>query len=142
MFDLRKFLNEGQNSMISKVVQRSDTAVEYSNELNDLLATPACVHMAIESAIETIDKYLPDGFISVGSSIRFVHTAPTSLGMTVTIRTSIIAIGDHDVLLDIKAWDEQGDIGHGQHKRAIISRDELEKKVQQRTRFLSNRQLR
>ena len=41
MFDLRKFLNEGQNSMISKVVQRSDTAVEYSNELNDLLATPA-----------------------------------------------------------------------------------------------------
>ena len=67
MFDLRKFLAEGQNSMLSKVVQRSDTAVEYSNELNDLLATPACIHMAIEAAIETVDKYLPDGFISVGS---------------------------------------------------------------------------
>ena len=139
MFDLRKFLNEGQNSMISKVVQRSDTAVEYPNELNDLLATPACVHMAIESAIETIDKYLPDGFISVGSSIRFVHTAPTSLGMTVTIRTSIIAIGDHDVLLDIKAWDEQGEIGHGQHRRAIVNKEQLIAKAEERTHFLTKR---
>ena len=67
---------------------------------------------------------------------------PTSIGMTVTIRTSIIAIEEHDVLLEIKAWDEQGDIGHGQHKRAIISRKELEKKENQRTRFLTNRSLR
>ena len=142
MLDLHDYLSVGQNSMISQQVAESDTGAEYSEVLGELLATPTCIHMAIKAGIETIDPYLPEGFISVGISTRFVHTAPTSIGMTVTIRTSIIAIEEHDVLLEIKAWDEQGDIGHGQHKRAIISRSELEKKVNQRTRFLTNRSLR
>lgn len=140
MIDLHDYLNIGQNSIASKVVQHSDTSDAYANELKDLLATPKLIHMALDAAIESIDPYLPDEYVSVGVSINFVHTAPTALGMTVTVRTSIVAIEAHDVIIEIKAWDEQGDIGYGTHKRAIVTKDAVRAKAEERTRLLMNRQ--
>lgn len=141
MFDLRKILSLGQNSMMRKVVQRSDTAANYSKALNELLATPPCVDMAIRAAMETMDPYLPDEYISIGYSTEFTHTATTSLGMTITIKVSILELQDHEALFGISAWDEQGEVGHGLHKRIVVNRESLLKKARQRTRFLTNRQL-
>lgn len=140
MINLHDYLSVGQNSLASKVVQRSDTSDAYANDLKDLLATPKLIHMALDAAIETIDPYLPDDYISVGVSINFVHTAPTSLGMTVTVRTAIVAIEEHDVIIELKAWDEQGDIGYGTHKRAIVTKETVRQKKDERTRMLANRQ--
>ena len=141
MFDLRNILSIGQNAMIRQVVQKSDTASNYSKELNELLATPACVGMAIKASIETVDQYLPSGFISIGYSTEFTHTASTSLGMTITVKASIIEISDHEVILQIEAWDNQGEVGHGIHKRMVVNHEALLKKARQRTRFLTNRQI-
>jgi fluoroacetyl-CoA thioesterase len=140
MMNLNDYVSVGQNSMYSKVIQHSDTSEAYSSGLKNLLATPKLIHMAIESGIQTIDPYLPDEYISVGISTSFTHTAATSLGMTVTVRTTVIAVEEHDILLEIKAWDEQGDIGHGLHKRAVLTKKEIEEKAAERARFLINRQ--
>ena len=141
MFDLRNILSIGQNAMIRQVVQKSDTASNYTKELNELLATPSCVGMVIKASVETIDQYLPEGFISIGYSTEFTHTATTSLGMTITIKVTIIEIEEHEVILQIKAWDEQGEVGHGIHKRIVVNQEALLKKARQRTRFLTNRKL-
>lgn len=139
MIDLEKILAVGQNAVVRKVVQKSDTAGNYNSALNELLATPACVEMVINAAVETIDKYLPEGFISVGSSIEFSHTAPTSLGMTINIKTTIAEIDGSHIKLIISAWDEMGDIGTGQHERVVVSRDATLKKAKERTKFLARR---
>ena len=70
-------------------------------------------------------KYLPDDYASISLGVSFVHTAPTSIGMTVTVHAAIIAITDHDVTLDVKAWDEQGEIAHGTHRRAIVLKEDV-----------------
>ncbi|TCS79238.1 thioesterase family protein [Pectinatus cerevisiiphilus] len=141
MFDVSKLLTVGQNSMLRKVVQRSDTAASYSKDLNRFLSTTAVIDMAIRASMDTIDKYLPDGFVSIGFTMKFTHTAATSLGMSVTVKASIINIEDHEVDLRIDAWDEQGEIGHGLHKRSIVSRKHLYENAEHRTRFLSNQRI-
>lgn len=141
MIDLTKVLAIGQNSVVRKVVQKSDTAGNYNCVLNELLATPACVEMIINAAVETIDKYLPEGFISVGCSVEFSHTAPTSLGMTINIKTTITEIEGNHIVLEIVAWDEMGEIGHGRHERAVVNRDAALKKAKERTKFLVRRSL-
>lgn len=141
MIDLTKVLAIGQNAVIRKVVQKSDTAGNYNCALNELLATPACVEMTINAAVETIDRYLPEGFISVGCSVEFSHTAPTSLGMTINIKTTIVAIEGHHIILEITAWDEMGEIGHGRHERAVVNREATLKKAKERTKFLVRRSL-
>ena len=141
MIDLQDYIAVGQNAMYSKTVQHSDTSETYSSGLKGLLTTPKIIHMAIEAAIKAIDPYLPQDYVSVGISTSFEHTAPTSLGMTVTVRTSITAIDGHDILLDIQAWDELGDIGHGKHKRSVVTRQAVEEKALERAKALvaSNR---
>ncbi|MPL77126.1 Fluoroacetyl-CoA thioesterase [bioreactor metagenome] len=141
MIDLKKVLAVGQNAVVRKVVQKSDTAGNFNVALNGLLATPACIEMIINAAVETVDRYLPEGYISVGSAIQFSHTAPTSLGMTVNVKTTIDAIEDHHVSLAITAWDEMGEIGHGTYERVVVSRDATLKRAKDRTHFLVRRSL-
>ena len=141
MFDLKQLLSIGQNTVIRKVVQRSDTAANYSKDLNKFLSTPSIIDMALRASMETIDKYLPDEYISIGYGIKFMHTATTSLGMTITLKVTIIDIEDHTIELRIEAWDEQGEIGHGLHKRSVVSKEHLYKQAEHRTRFLSNQRL-
>ena len=40
MEDFEKILTPGRNALVRQVVQKSDTAENYSSELNGLLATP------------------------------------------------------------------------------------------------------
>lgn len=102
--------------------------------------TTSSDNWGIDASIEAIDPYLPDEYASIGLSVNFVHTAPTSLGMTVTVHASIIAITDHDVTLSVKAWDEQGEIGHGTHKRSIVLKQTVLDKAEERTKLLMVRQ--
>jgi Predicted thioesterase len=139
--DYEKILSPGRNALVRRVVQKSDTAENYSSDLNGLLATPVCVGLAIKAAIEVIDPYLPDGLISVGYSVDFKHTAPTSLGMTLSVQASILAVEENEVVLKIKAWDEQGEIGHGVHRRIIVDQKDLMEKAKKRTQFLTNRKI-
>lgn len=138
--NINDFLSIGQNAMARRVVQHEDAADNYSNDFKNLLATPRLIHWAIDAAIETIDPYLPEDYASIGLSINFVHTAPTSLGMTVTVLASIAAMTDKDVTLSIKAWDEQGIIGHGTMKRSIVLKKTILDKAAERTRLLMIRQ--
>ena len=128
--------------MIRRTVQKSDTAASYSNNLAELLATPPCVDMAIKASIETVDKFLPDELISIVIAVQFAHRDTTSLGMTVTVKTTIIAIDDekHEIDLKIEIWDEQGEVGTGLIKRKVANTRALVKKAKERTTLLINRQ--
>lgn len=140
MIDLNDFIAVGQNAIARRVVQQSDASDNYDNDFKSLLATPRLIHWAIDASIKAIDPYLPDDYASIGLSVNFVHTAPTSLGMTVTVHASVIALTDHDVTLEVKAWDEQGEIGHGLHKRAIVLKQVVLDRAEERTRLLLIRQ--
>ena len=79
MINLNDFLAVGQNAIARRVVQHSDASDNYSNAFKNLLATPRLIHWGIDASIEAIDPYLPDEYASIGLSVNFVHTAPTSL---------------------------------------------------------------
>lgn len=138
--NLNDFLSIGQNAVTQHMVEPSNATNGYSNAFPGLLATPGLLHWMIDASIDAIDPYLPDDYASIGISVHFVHTAPTSVGMTVTVHAGIIAITDHDITLSIKAWDEQGEIGHGIHKRAVVSKKMLMAKADERTKLLLHRQ--
>lgn len=139
--DFHGILPLGKNATIQKTVQRSDTAANYSEHLNELMSTPAWVDMAIRASIEAVDKHLPNGYITVGHSLQVTHEAPTFLGMVVHVKATLAAIDGNRLWFDIVSWDEVGEIGRGRHERVIVSRDGLLKKAKERRRFLVERNL-
>lgn len=138
MLDLTKILVPGLNSLVRKVVQRSDTAASYSQDLNEFMATPAWVDMAMRAAIDAVDKHLPEGYITVGTYIEITHEAPTCLGMTVTVQATLREVNGR-LIFDIKAWDEIGEIGKGVHERHVVDRESLIKKAKERWQYMAKR---
>ncbi len=126
MIDFREYLSIGQKAVENKVIQHSDTPETYSSGLKNLLATPKLIHMAIEASIHAIDIHLPQDYVSVGTTISFTHTAPTSIGMHVSVCAVIEAIEGNEITLSLEAHDDLGIIGHGTCKRSIAHRQSIE----------------
>lgn len=136
MIKVDEFLMVGQNAVVSKVVTKADAAGNYSSGLNELLATPSCIDMIIRVAVNAVDKYLPEGYVTVGLAVEFAHDHPTSLGMTVNVRAALTEIHGKRLVFKILVWDELGEVGHGKHERMVVKREEVLKKAKERAKFL------
>ena len=141
MINLNEYLSIGQNAVVQKVVQADDVSDKYISAFKELLSAPRLIHWAIDASLDAIDPYLPEEYASVGTSIMFDCTAPTSLGMTVTVHVTIQELAERDVVLSIEAWDEQGPIGHGTHKRTIVEAETVLKKARERVKTISSRRI-
>lgn len=138
MLKLYEYLNVGQNAVVVKTVTRDDSADTYPNEIKDVLATPRLLHWAIDASIEAIDPYLPKEYASIGKEINFAHISPSCVGMTVTIKTTIVSLLDNEVIIDIRAWDERDVIAKGTLKRGIIKKEVAVQRFKERSRFKRN----
>ena len=78
--------------------------------------------MMENAALEYIARELPEGKSTVGVKVSVEHTAPTPVGMEVTVRVRVTDISANGKLIDfeMEAFDAAGPIGTGRHQRAII----------------------
>lgn len=139
MFDVEEYLVVGQNAIIRKVVQKADTAGNYTSGLHDLLATPSCIDMVIKASAEAVNRYLPEGYITIGRSVEFSHDYPSMIGMAVNVKATLREINGRHLVFDITAWDELGDVGHGTHERIVVQQEEVQRKAKERAKFLVQR---
>lgn len=139
MYDLRELIPPGSKASVSRVVKDSDTATNYSPDLQSLLATPACIGMAIQACVEAVDKYLPDGFVSIGRNIEFEHTASTLLGVEVTMTAEVVEVNPTNIMVKLTLCDSEGEIGHGKNRRTIVSCEGLLKRAKRRVELMTNK---
>ncbi len=137
MFDLRDAFAVGMTEETSKTVEASDTVGNFSPSLNEFLSTSACANTMIRMAIDMIDRFLPEGMISVGRKVEISHTAPSLLGVHVHYRIVLTGIDGNHLHFAFVGWDGLGEICHGRHERVVVSRDALVRKAQERAGFLA-----
>ena len=138
MYDLRELVSVGRSAKVSRVIQESDTATNYSKELHDLMATPTVIRLAMNAAAEAIDQFLPDGYISIGRQLEFEHTASTFLGVKVTVEATVVEVQPQYIVFDIRATDELGEIGFGKHKRSIANVESVVRRAKERKERMIN----
>jgi len=133
VFDLRSVLTPGADSVVEKILDEADTAAYYgTGTLGRLIATPAYVAMMIKASVNAIEHRLPVGFVSVGRSLELSHDAPTCMGMTLRVKSTLKEISGDHLIFEIVACDEKGVVGHGKHVRSIVSREHLIDKAHSR----------
>jgi predicted thioesterase len=86
-----------------------------------LYSTPAMVEHIEATALQSLLPFLDPGEQSVGVRINVAHTAPTPIGMKVTIRTTLQEVDGRRYVFAVEAHNEAGmKIGEGTHERRII----------------------
>ena len=122
-------LREGMNWTEEITVTDKDTAANYASGAVDVFATPAMVALMESASKNCVDKFLPEGFSTVGIKISTSHIKATPVNMKVRCEAVVEKIDGKKILFNVTAWDEQGKIGEGTHERYIINIEEFMKKV-------------
>ena len=115
----------GDSFEVRQAVTDAVTAEAVGSGGMRVFGTPFMIAMMENAAFRLLQKELPEGKSSVGTKVDVVHTAPTPVGMTVTVKAEVAAISANGKMVDFKvtAADETGPIGEGTHQRAVIDRE-------------------
>lgn len=112
----------GDTNEIKRMVTDDITAAAGGSGALRVFGTPFLVATMENAGLEYMARELPEGKSSVGIHVSAEHTAPTPVGMEVTVRVTVTDISANGKIVDfdMEAFDETGPIGTGHHQRAVI----------------------
>lgn len=114
------------------VVSEKDTAKVHKSGTLDVLATPAMIALMEETAWKSVAEHLESGMGTVGVKLDIKHLAPTPVGMKVWCETLLEEVEDRKLVFSIKAFDETGEIGKGNHERFIVEEEKFQSKAEKK----------
>ena len=112
----------GDTNEIKVMVTDELTAAAAGSGALPVFGTPYLVALMENAGLQYMARELPEGKSSVGIMVSAEHTAPTPVGMEVTVRVTVTGISSNGKVVDfdMEARDEAGPIGRGKHQRAVI----------------------
>lgn len=110
-------------------VSQSNTAKALGSGDMEVFATPAMVALMENAAMMAVAKNLDEGASSVGVEISTSHIKASALGATITASAELVAIDGRKLSFKVKAWDEAGTIGEGNHTRFVVDRERFLSKI-------------
>ena len=111
------------------VVSQSNTAKALGSGDMEVFATPAMVALMENAAMMAVAKNLDEGASSVGVEISTSHIKASALGATITASAELVAIDGRKLSFKVRAWDEAGTIGEGNHTRFVVDRERFLSKI-------------
>jgi fluoroacetyl-CoA thioesterase len=110
-------------------VTREMTVAHFHEHMPEVYGTPIMIYHLENTAAAAIQKYLPDGWITVGVVVNVKHLAATPVGATVTTRAEVLEVGDTTIQFAVEAHDGFEKIGEGTHVRAAVEMNRFMKRV-------------
>lgn len=124
-----KKLKLGLKYKIDKIVKLQDSAIKHESGTLEVFATPAMIALMENTSKECIKNILEEGMTTVGIALDIKHVKATPIGMKVKCESEVIDIDRNKITFKVIAYDEEGVIGEGIHKRCIINVDEFMSKI-------------
>ena len=106
-----------------------NTAKTMGSGTLDVFATPAMIALMENTAYESVAAELEEGSGTVGTALNVKHVAATPVGMKVTCETELIKVDGRALTFSVKAFDEKGLIGEGEHERFIVFNEKFQAKA-------------
>jgi fluoroacetyl-CoA thioesterase len=111
------------------VVTREMTVAHFHDEMPEVFGTPIMIYHMEVTASEAIQQYLPEGWVTVGVVVNVRHLAATPIGDQVTLKATVIEVGDNTITFAVEAHDSAEKIGDGLHVRAAVEMSRFMKRV-------------
>lgn len=111
------------------VVSEDNTALKLGSGDMEVFATPAMIALMENAAMNAVAEHLDAGATTVGTMMRSSHVKASAVGANITAEAELVAVEGRRLCFVVKAWDEKGVIGEGEHERFIVDRERFLSKL-------------
>ena len=111
------------------LVTEEKTAKSMGSGALQVFATPAMIALIEKTAWESVQPELEEGSGTVGTALNVKHVAASPVGMRITCETELTKVDGRALTFSVKAFDEAGLIGEGEHERFIVYNDKFQAKA-------------
>ncbi len=101
-----------------------------------VFSTPSMIELMEHAAREALRPYLEPGEESVGVRVEVEHLAATPIAAQVRGEAKVTRIDGRLIDFQIAAYDQQGQIGRGSHRRAVIALDKFSRGLREKAEQL------
>ena len=122
-------LETGMKGRKEIVVTQEKTAKAMGSGTLDVFATPAMIALMEKTAYESVAPELEEGSGTVGTALNVKHVAASPVGMKITCESELVKVDGRALTFSVKAYDEKGLIGEGEHERFIIYNEKFQAKA-------------
>ncbi len=122
-------LTVGIKHEMSEKVVSENTAAALGSGLLPVYATPSMIALMEGCCSASVQPCLDEGYQTVGTAVNIKHLSATPLGMMVRVESELIEVDRRRLLFAVKAYDEAGLIGEGEHERFIINAESFLEKT-------------
>lgn len=116
-------LEIGLTAESSIVVADANTALTLGSGDMKVFATPAMVALMENAAMKAVAAALPEGSTTVGTAMQTSHIKASKMGATITASARLVEVDGRRLRFEVRAWDEAGTIGEGEHTRFVVDRE-------------------
>ena len=111
------------------VVSEHNTALKLGSGDMEVFATPAMIALMENAAMNAVASHLDMGATTVGTMMKSSHIKASALGANIVAEAELVAIDGRRLCFAVKAWDDKGVIGEGEHERFIVDRERFLSKL-------------
>lgn len=111
------------------VVLECNTALRLGSGDMEVFATPAMIALMENAAMCAVASALPEGSTTVGTMMRSSHIKASKVGAEITAEAELVAVDGRRLTFAVRAWDESGTIGEGEHERFVVDREKFLSKL-------------
>lgn len=122
-------LEIGLTGELREIVLEEKTAYACHSGGLKVYATPAMITLMERAAYESVEKYIEEGYSTVGTKVDIKHLSATPIGMEVSARAKLVEIDNRRLVFEVEAFDKLGKIGEGKHERFIIDIEKFQAKT-------------
>ena len=130
-------LKAGISTNRTVIVDESRT-IDFMGEDARVYATPSLIRDIEHTCRDLIVEHVGEDEDSVGFKVSIVHTAPTLLGMEVTITAKVARVEGAKVVFDLSARDPLDDICSGSHERFVVNIDKTKQRLAAKAAKMNN----
>ena len=111
-------------------VGEEHTAPQVGSGKVHVLATPVMINLFEAAALAACERFLPEGYQSLGTVLNVRHIAATPVGMKVRASAEVTKVEGRTIFFRVEAHDERDLIGDGAHERVVVNVAKFDQRVQ------------
>lgn len=121
-------------SVCKYIVKKEDTAIyQHSGEVN-VLGTPRLLAIMEEVSYKSINEFLPQRAVSVGTEMNIQHLKPSVVGEELLCESVLTEYKDRQLTFNVTVSDKRQKVAEGICKRVIVDKQRFEQKAEKISR--------